>query len=112
MQSSRTTDSHELKDLDLDLDSEWFAKGTWPPPSVSRLPWNFNHAKQEGWSSSGARKTHFLNGAFRDNNTLATTNINLTWDASWPKGTVKAQQRHTPPPRKLRADELDHYRKR
>ncbi|RDW84567.1 hypothetical protein BP6252_02157 [Coleophoma cylindrospora] len=105
--TSRSNGSYEPKDFDLDLDSEWYAKGTWPPPPLVRLPGKRSYACSSGWSQSAGRKTHHLDGAIRDSSTLATTNIHLVWDASWPKGSVKVQQRHSPPPRKLNSDELE-----
>jgi hypothetical protein len=63
-----------------------------------------------GWSSSGARKTWFLTGVIRDDITLATTKIHLTWDGNEPGLTVKAEQRHLPLPKPLSLRELDDYR--
>lgn len=100
------------QDLDLDLKSLWFSKSppTFPPASINRLPGSRSYASSSGWSSSGVRKIHTFTGAIRHNSTLATTIIHLTWDGSSPGLTVKAQQRHIPPPRKLSRNELDSYR--
>jgi hypothetical protein len=104
----------QMQDLDLDLKSLWFAKepAAFPPPSINRLPGKRIYASSSGWSSSGVRKTHTFTGAIRDTTTLGTTIIHLTWDGTNPGLTVKAQQRHTPPPRKLSRNELDAYRDR
>jgi hypothetical protein len=101
-------------DLDLDLKSGWYARNppTFPPQSINRLPGSRIYASSSGWSSTGVRKTHTFTGAIRDNATLATTIIQLTWDASNPEYTVKAKQKHIPPPRKLSAGELESYRER
>ena len=104
----------QMKDLDLDLKSLWFAKepAVFPPPAINRLPGKRTYASSSGWSSSGVRKTHTFTGAIRDTTTLGTTIMHLTWDGSNPGLTVKAQQRHIPPPRKLSQSELDAYRDR
>jgi hypothetical protein len=65
-----------------------------------------------GWNSSGARKIWFLTGAIRDDVTLATTKIHLTWDGNEPGLTVKAEQKHIPPPKPLSQQELDKYREK
>ena len=108
------TSSLEAEDLDLDLELLWFAKSpaAFPPPSINRLPGSRSYASSSGWSSSGVRKTHTFTGAIRDNGTLSTTKIHLTWDGSNPGLTVKAQQRHFPPPRKLSKNELETYREK
>lgn len=101
-------------DLDLGLQSGWYAGNPpiFPPTSIKRMPGTRSYASSSGWSSSGVRKTHTFTGAIRDNATLATTIVHLTWDASNPEYTVKAKQKHIPPPRKLSADELEFYRER
>jgi len=112
LQTSSATNN--TSDLELDLKSGWYAKSppTFPPASIHRLPGKRSYASSSGWSSSGVRKTHTFTGAIRDNTTLATTIIHLTWDASNPEHTVKAQQRHISPPRKLSSNELESYRER
>ena len=104
----------QMRDLDLDLKSLWFAKvpAVFPPPSINSLPGKRTYSSSSGWTSSGVRKTHTFTGAIRDTTTLGTTIIHLTWDGSNPGVTVKAQQRHIPPPRKLSRSELDAYRER
>jgi hypothetical protein len=100
------------QDLGLDLKSLWFAKQPpqFPPPSINRLPGKRIYSSSQSWTSSGARKTHTFIGAIRDTTTLGSTIIHLTWDSSSPELTVKAQQRHNQPPRKLNRGELDKYR--
>ena len=112
-QPSSPPDSSNV-DLDLDLLSGWYAKtpAAFPPTSIKGMPGKRSYSSSSGWSSSGVRKTYTFTGAVRDNGTLATTIIHLTWDASNPEYTVKAQQRHIPPPRKLSVTELEQYRER
>jgi hypothetical protein len=102
-----------MKDLDLDLKSLWFAKSPpmFPPPSLGR-DGKISTASSSGWSSNGVRKTHTFNGIIQDNSTMARTKILLSWDDSNPGLTVKAQQKHIPPPRKLSRHELDDCRER
>ena len=80
-----------------------------PPPNLNRGG-KISSASSSGWSSHGVRKTHVFNGIIQDNSTMARTKILLSWDDSNPGLTVKAQQKHIPPPRKLTRQELDNYR--
>lgn len=109
---SRNTSPAE--DLDLSLPTLWFAKSpAILPPSIIGSSSNKKiHASSSGWSSSGARKTYTYNTVVQDNATLARTKIHLTWDASNPGVTVKAKQKHIPPPPKLGQDELERYRQK
>ena len=102
----------QMRDLDLDLNSLWFARqpAAFPPASINRLPGSRTYASSSGWSSSGVRRTYTFTGAIRDTTTLGTTIVHLTWDGSNPGVTVKAQQKHILPPRKLSRSELDAYR--
>jgi hypothetical protein len=111
--TSQPTSSHEPKDYDLDLKSLWFAKSppAFPPPSMNRGG-KLTYASSSGWSSSGVRKTHTFTAHVRNTATLASSRIHLTWDASNPTVTVKAYQRHDPPPRKLSQSELVSCRER
>ena len=112
--TSSTEPQTQIRDLDLDLKSLWFAREpvAFPPATINRLPGKRTYASSSGWSSTGVRKIHTFTGAIRDNTTLGTTIIRLTWDGSNPGVTVKAQQRHIPPPKKLTRSELDAYRDR
>ncbi|KAN0115104.1 hypothetical protein V8E51_004648 [Hyaloscypha variabilis] len=107
------TSSHEAKDYDLDLKSLWFAKSppSFPPPTMNGNG-KITYSIDSGWSRSGVRETHMFTAHVRNTVTLASSKIHLTWDASNPGVTVKAQQRHDPPPRKLSQSELESCRKR
>jgi hypothetical protein len=111
--TSQPTSSHEAKDYDLDLKSLWFAKSppSFPPPTMNR-DGKITYSIDSGWSRSGVRETHTFTAHVRNTVTLASSKIHLTWDASNPGITVKAQQRHDPPPRKLSQSELESCRKR
>ncbi|PBP28682.1 GMP synthase [Diplocarpon rosae] len=95
------------RDLDLDLKSEWFVQGKFPPKTIKAQI----YCTSSGWSSSGNRKTHYLivHVRFPD---LSSSKIRLTWDGSNPGYTVKAEQRHFPAPRILSRGELEDYRER
>jgi len=105
------TSFHEPKDLDLDLQSLWFAQtpARFPPKTIK--PNEITYAATSGWSSSGVRKTHTYSAHIRFYKDLSSTKIHLTWDSSNPGVTVKAQQRHYPPPRQLSRGELEEYRR-
>ena len=107
-----TTSVPKQKDYDLDLQSLWFAKSplVFPPPNINRLPGSRSSSHNTGWTSSGVRRTHFFTGVLRDNVSLVTTKIHLTWDGNEPGLTVKAQQKHIPPPPPLNKGEQEHYR--
>ena len=111
--TSQPISSHDAKDYDLDLKSLWFAKSpvSFPPPSMNR-DGKFIFTSSQGWSSSGVRRTHTFTAHVRNTTTLAGTKIHLTWDASNPGLTVKAEQRHDPSPRKLSQGELESCRER
>lgn len=111
--TSQPASSHNAKDYDLDLKSLWFAKSpvSFPPPSMNR-DGKLMVAYSQGWSSSGVRRTHTFTAHVRNTTTLAGTKIHLTWDASNPGLTVKAEQRHEPPPRKLSLGELESCREK
>ncbi len=102
-QLSSSHDQHT--DLDLDLNSEWFVNGKFPPKTIPTR----TYVTSSGWSSSGSRKTHHLIVHMRFKN-LSSSKIRLTWDSSNPGYTVKAEQRHFPPPRMLSQRELKNYR--
>jgi hypothetical protein len=111
--TSQPTSSNSARDYDLDLKSLWFAKSppSFPPPSMNR-DGKLTYASSSGWSSSGVRRTHTFTAHVRNTVTLASSKIHLIWDASNPGLTVKAEQRHDPPPRKLSQSELESYRER
>jgi hypothetical protein len=111
--TSQPISSHNAKDYDLDLQSIWFAKSpvSFPPPSMNR-DGKLIFAYSQGWSSSGVRRIHTFTAHVRNTTTLAGTKIHLTWDASNPGLTAKAEQRHDAPPRQLSQGELESYRER
>ena len=111
--TSQSPSSRNTKDYDLDLGSLWFAKTppAFPPLSMSR-DGKLTYSSSSGWSSSGVRKTYTFTAHVRDTKTLAGTKIRVTWDSSNPAVTVKAEQRHDPPPRTLSPSELASYRER
>lgn len=82
----------------------------WPPPTITSLPGKRSYTTSCSWISSGSRRTMTFNGAIRHNDDLPTTKIRLNWDASNPRGTVRAEQKYIPPPRPLQRDELEKYR--
>lgn len=96
--------------LNLDLQSLWFARGIFPPPSIASLPGKRGYASSSGWSSSGGRKTHTMTAIIRHNDDLSSTKIRLIWDGNNPGLTVKADQQYIPPPRNLNSAELETYR--
>jgi hypothetical protein len=101
----------ERQDLDLDLQSLWFANSpiAFPPTSIQKLPGSRGFASSSGWSSLGSRKTYTFTGIIRHNEDLSTTKIHLTWDGSNPALSVKAQQKQIPPPPPLSSSDLDDY---
>jgi len=86
-------------DLDLELSTAWFSKSPLRfPKSIEAI-----EDKMLMWASrwtraSSGRTQHTLLIASRWTMNLSTTKIKLTWDASAPAATVKALQRHIPPP--------------
>ncbi|CZR54494.1 related to myosin tail region-interacting protein MTI1 [Phialocephala subalpina] len=109
------TSSHEQpyvpQDLDLDLQSLWFAQTPTRFPPKTIKPSTITYAATSGWSSSGVRKTHTYSAHIRFYKDLSSTKIHLTWDSSNPGITVKVQQRHCPPPKQLSRGELEDYRR-
>jgi hypothetical protein len=110
--TTQPSSTSKTNDLDLDLGSLWFAKSpiAFPPRTLNGKKISF--ISSSGWSSNGVRKTHTFTAHIRFNDTLASTKIHLTWDASNPGYTVRAQQKHYPPPKKLSKTELETYRER
>lgn len=95
-------------DFDLELGSLWWNK---LPPKLP-VPSMQNKGPQtssSGWSWEqdfrGSRKTLIAVVRFLDD--LPTTKVKVTWDPSSPAKTVKAEQKHLPPPPPLSPEELD-----
>ncbi|KAH6719905.1 putative altered inheritance of mitochondria protein 3 [Leptodontidium sp. MPI-SDFR-AT-0119] len=105
--SSSHRDQPVNQDLDLDLKSQWFVKGQFPPRTISTK----SYTTSSGWSSSGSRKSHWLVAHMRFAD-LSSTKIRVTWDSSSPEYTVKAEQRHAPPPPMMSRRELEDCRER
>jgi hypothetical protein len=110
--TAQPSSTSNTPDLDLDLGSLWFAKSpiAFPPRTINKK--KINYTSSSGWSSVGPRKTYTFTAHIRHNDTLASTKIHLTWDGSNPGYTVRAQQKHYPPPRRLSKAELEKYRER
>lgn len=106
IQPSRSTPNQPV-DLDLDLKSQWFVKGQFPPRTVPTK----SFTTSSGWSSSGSRKSHWLVAHMRFPD-LSSTKIRVTWDGSSPEYTVKAEQRHFPPPPAMSRMEVENCRER
>ncbi|PQE13190.1 gmp synthase protein [Rutstroemia sp. NJR-2017a BBW] len=103
-----TTHPSPPQDLPLDLPSLWFLQSPipFPPPSIARLPGTRTSTYSTSWSSNGVRKTHTLTGIIRDNRTLSSTKLKLTWDSSSPAHSIRSQQIHLPPPPPLSQTQL------
>jgi hypothetical protein len=102
-----------MQDFELDLDTLWFAgdHARFPPPSINALPGSRGINYSMGWSGSGGRKNCHLTGILiHSNPPLARTKIHVTWEDSNPRGTVKALQKHYPPPRQPGPAELQQWR--
>jgi hypothetical protein len=94
-------------DLDLSLDTPWFT--TTPlrlPQSIDRNP-NKAFRCSTSWTrtpSGRVRHTMIISLLWTEN--MSSSKIRLTWDASAPTSTVKAEQLHFPPPEGLSAQLL------
>jgi hypothetical protein len=98
-------------DLDLDLESLWFAQNhpAFPPRTIDKS--TCTYATRGGRSQSGARVTHTFSAVLQNNTTLGRTKIRLIWDQNYPEG-VKAEQKHFPPPPSLSRHELESCQER
>jgi len=86
-------------DLDLELSTAWFSKSPLRfPKSIEAIEGKMLMSTSQWTRASSGRTTHTLLIASRWTMNLSTTKIKLTWDASAPAATVKALQRHIPPP--------------
>lgn len=85
--------------LDLCLSEAWFSK-TPPklPPSIECIEEKM-HSFTNSWERLPSGRTkHTLVLSIRWTLNLSTTKIKITWDASAPSATAKAEQKHFPPP--------------
>lgn len=93
-------------DFDLSLSTLWFTKNPPALPAAIRAAGTTTHTYS--WTTEqsylGISKTLVV--AIRFTDTLATTKLLLTWESSNPKTTVKAQQKHFPPPAALSEEDL------
>ncbi|KAI5855195.1 hypothetical protein BZA05DRAFT_390801 [Tricharina praecox] len=94
-------------DLDLSLEQEWFTTSLMRfPPSIHNNPYKAYRTSNSWTRSAAGRAKHTLLLSLLWTQNLSYTLIRLTWDASAPAATVKAEQRHFPPPPPLSAQEL------
>ncbi|KAI9682743.1 MAG: hypothetical protein M1829_006730 [Trizodia sp. TS-e1964] len=86
-------------DKDLDLASLWFARSPtgFPPESIAKIESKV-FTFSDRWSRIGPRTLHTFEAFILWTDNFSRTKIKLTWDASNPKVTVKAEQKHFPPP--------------
>lgn len=89
-------------DLDLSISRVWFSKTPLRlPPSIESIEEKM-HTFTNSWERSASGRTiHTLILAIRWTLNLSTTKIKITWDASAPSVTAKAEQKHFPPPSSL-----------
>ena len=94
------------RDFDLSLSTLWFTKNPPTLPAAIRAAGTTTHTYS--WTTEqsyqGISKTLVV--AIRFTETLATTKLLLTWESSNPRATVKAQQKHFPPPAALSDQDL------
>ncbi|KAI9789565.1 MAG: hypothetical protein M1816_005972 [Peltula sp. TS41687] len=95
------------KDLDLDLDSLWFAKQpiAFPPPSMPQAK-NQSYKLATSWTQLGSKTTYTLTVAIQWAKDMSLTRVRLTWNPSRPRDTVRAEQKHILPPAPLSATQL------
>lgn len=94
-------------DLDLSLEQEWFTTSPMRfPSSIHNNPSKAYRTSSSWTRSPSGRTKHTLILSLLWTQNLSYTLIRLTWDGSAPATTVKAEQRHFPPPPPLSAQEL------
>lgn len=86
-------------EFDLCLSKAWFTKNPLRfPPSIEAIDGKM-HSFTSSWERSPSGRTkHTLILAIRWTLNLSTTKIKITWDASAPGTTAKAEQKQFPPP--------------
>ncbi|KAF7879150.1 hypothetical protein EAF04_000349 [Stromatinia cepivora] len=109
-----STSQYTPTDLPLSLQTLWFTHNPplFPTPSITSLPGTRSHTTSTSWTSIGPRKTHTFLACIRHHESLSTTKIKITWDAANPAHSVRAEQKHFPPPRDLSRGELEIYAER
>jgi len=94
-------------DLDLSLEQEWFAASPMRlPPSIHNNPHKACRTSSSWTRSPSGRTQHTLLLSLLWTQNLSHTLVRLTWDGSAPAATVRAEQRHSPPPPPLSRQEL------
>lgn len=85
--------------LDLCLSEAWFSKTPLKlPPSIECIEEKM-HSFVNSWERLPSGRTKYtLVLSIRWTLNLSTTKIKITWDASAPSATAKAEQKHFPPP--------------
>jgi hypothetical protein len=98
-------------DIDLDLESLWFAqtRPSFPPRTIDRS--KYSYATSGGQVQSGARIIRTFSAVLQNNTTLGRTKIHLTWDNNHPEG-VASKQRHILPPEPLDRFKLEKCKER
>ena len=96
------------KDFDLDLGSLWYAKlpPIFPVPSMkAKGPCTSTYSYS--WESDFGGMKKVLVASCRWTDDLSTTKVKVAWTDKDPMRTVKAEQKHLPPPAPLSEEELD-----
>ncbi|MCJ1387407.1 hypothetical protein MMC18_000250 [Xylographa bjoerkii] len=98
------------QDFDLDLPSLWFTKlpPTFPVTSMkAKGPTTSTYAYSWEPDEYGAMQKVLI-ASVRWLDDLSTTKVHITWKATDPLHTARAQQKHFPPPAPLSPSQLDH----
>ncbi|KAI9887085.1 MAG: hypothetical protein M1823_001075 [Watsoniomyces obsoletus] len=87
------------RELDLELDTLWFTKSAhaFLPPSLEPIRDMTSKAAFKR-IQEGSRVLHCVTTAILWTDHLSVSKFRLTWDLVDPKGTVRAEQKHLPPP--------------
>lgn len=94
-------------DLELSLETPWFTTSPLRlPQSIDRNPCKALRYSSSWMRSPSGRTRHTLIISLLWTENLSSTKIRLTWDQSAPVHTIKAEQKHFPPPEPLTAQLL------
>lgn len=94
------------KEFDLALSTLWFTKNPPSLPPAIRAAGTTTHTYSWMTEQSYKSMTKTLIVAIRFTDTLAITKLLLCWDTSNPASSVKAQQKHYPPPAALSEEDI------